>query len=55
VLLALPRPHHWNAQVKAEGDNDMQEHEYSGGTGAQGVATHGDMYATGNSHQNGMR
>ena len=42
VLLALP-PHHQNAQVKPEGDDDMQEHEYSGGMGAQGVTIHDDM------------
>jgi hypothetical protein len=36
VLLVLP-PHHQNAQVKPEGDDDMQEHEYGGGSGAQAV------------------
>jgi hypothetical protein len=42
VLSALP-PHHGNAKVKPEGDDEMQKHEDSDGTGAQGVTIHDDM------------
>jgi hypothetical protein len=42
VLLTLS-PHHQNAQVKSEGDDDMQEHEYGGIMGAQGATIHDDM------------
>jgi hypothetical protein len=41
VLLALP-PHHWNTQVKPEGDNDIQEHEDGDGMRAQDPI-HDDM------------
>jgi hypothetical protein len=41
--------------VKPEFDDDMQEHEYRGGMGAQGVAIHDDTKVTCNSHQNRMR
>jgi hypothetical protein len=48
-LLFLPM-HHLNAQVKPEGDNDLQEHEYGSEKGAQGVTIHDDrkMYPHGN-------
>jgi hypothetical protein len=42
VLSALP-PHHRNAQVKPEGDDDMQEHEDGDVMGAQGATKHDDM------------
>jgi hypothetical protein len=36
-------PHHGNAQVKLEGDDDMQEHEFGVVMGAHGVTIHDDM------------
>jgi hypothetical protein len=35
-----PPLYHHNAQVRPEGDNDMQEHEYGGIKGALGVTVH---------------
>jgi hypothetical protein len=43
VLSALPPHQHWNAQVKPEGVDDMQEHEDGDVMGAQGVTKHDDM------------
>ena len=40
--MLLTPPHHWNAQMRPEGDDDMQEHE-SGWwhkAGALGVTIH---------------
>jgi hypothetical protein len=42
VLLTLP-PHHLNAWVKPEGDDDMQEHEYSDIIRAKAATIHDDM------------
>jgi hypothetical protein len=42
-LLLIGSPYHQTAQVKPEGDDDMQEHEYSVKMGAQGATIHDDM------------
>jgi hypothetical protein len=51
----LTPSHHWNTQVRPEGDDDMQEHECSGVMGALGATNHDYEILKSNSCQSGMR
>jgi hypothetical protein len=50
----LTPPHHWNALVRPEGFDDMQEHKCSGIKGALGVTNHDYEILKSNSCQSGI-